>query len=240
MNVLSREAHVWCIDPESVHDPDTLQDCRKLLDDDERGKLERFLQVGDGHHYLVAHALLRRTLSRYADIAPADWRFVHGAHGRPEISPDLGARLRFNLTHTPGLCACIVTLDDDCGIDAEQLRERRNPLGVARRMFSEPEYDALSRYEGRDFLEFFYERWTLREAYVKARGIGISFPTRRLRFSVNGEAISLASDTKEDEGDGNWMFRLIRQGDRHIVALALHGKSATGKQVRIHRAAIHG
>ena len=231
MNVLSREAHVWWIDPESVHDPDTLQSCRKLLDHDERGKLERFMHASDRHHYMVAHTLLRQTLSRYADIAPANWRFVHGAHGRPEISPDLGTRLRFNLTHTPGLCVCIVTLDDDCGIDAEKLRQRCNPLGVARRMFSESEYDALTHHEGRNFLEYFYEHWTLREAYVKARGIGISFPTRQLCFTTHGEKVSVEFDDTVDDCNKNWHFQLIRPNSTHIVALALRNNSDQRKHV---------
>ena len=233
--MLSREAHIWLVTPESVHNPAILQHCRDILNEEERNKLDRFVRPEDSHTYLVSHALVRKVLSRYAGIAPSNWRFVTGKHGRPEIVSGNQPRLRFNLTHTSGLAACIVTLDDDCGIDAEQLRARSNPLGVARRMFSAPELDQLRRHEGRNFLEYFYTCWTLREAYVKARGIGISFPTRQLRFNVDGENISVEFDSTIDDCEGDWNFRLIRPDTGHIVALALHDTSGKNKHVRIHQ-----
>lgn len=224
---LSREAHVWIITLESVCDPAVLQHCRDILNTEEREKLGRFVRPQDSHQYLVSHALVRNVLSRYADIAPSDWRFIQGKHGRPEIIPDTRTRLRFNLTHTSGLAACIVTLDDDCGIDAELLHERSNPLGVAKRMFSAQELDQLQQRKGQAFLEYFYERWTLREAYVKARGIGISFPTRQLCFNVDGEKVSVKFDTAIDDCDKDWNFRLIRPDAAHVIALAL--RDSTGK-----------
>ena len=215
------EAHVWYVAPESVCNPAVLQHCRDMLDPEEHKKLGRFIQPDDGHHYLVAHALVRSVLSYYADIAPPDWCFTHGKHGRPEIHPDLGSRLRFNLTHTRGLAACVVTLDVDCGIDAELLHERSNPMGVAQRMFSTPELKALGQRKGEDFLEYFYKHWTLREAYVKARGIGISFPTRQLCFNIDGEKVSVKFDDSVNDHERNWHFQLIRPNATHIVALAL-------------------
>jgi len=218
---LSREVHVWHVVPESVRDPAILQHCRDILDPEEREKLGRFIRPDDGHHYLVSHALLRSVLSYYADVAPADWRFAHGKHGRPEIQPDMQSPLRFNLTHTRGLAACVVTRDVDCGIDAEQLHKRSNPLGVAQRMFSPLELEALGQKRGTDFLEYFYQHWTLREAYVKARGIGISFPTRQLCFNTEGERISVKFDDSIDDTERNWYFQLIRPNATHIIALAL-------------------
>jgi len=228
---LSHETHIWHIAPESICDPEVLQHCRDMLEPEEREKLARFIRPVDGHHYLVAHALVRSVLSFYADIAPADWRFTHGKRGRPEIHPDLGSRLRFNLTHTRGLAACVVTLDVDCGIDAELLHERNNPLGVAQRMFSSRELMALGQREGEDFLTYFYRHWTLREAYVKARGIGISFPTHQLCFEVNGEKVSVEFDDTVDDCEKNWHFQLIRPNASHIVALALRDNSDKRKHV---------
>lgn len=233
-DVLSSEAHVWFITPESVFDPAVLQHCQDILDTNECEKLGRFVHAHDSHSYLVSHAMLRSVLSRYADVSPSDWCFSQGPHGRPEIISDDQTRLRFNLTHTPGLAACIVTLDDDCGIDAEKFRDRHNPLGVAKRMFSAPELEQLAQCEGQAFLEYFYEHWTLREAYVKARGIGISFPTRELRFSVEGQQVSVRFDATIDDNEGDWHFQLIRPDATHIAALALHNSTNANKHIRIH------
>ena len=234
-NVLSSEAHVWLITPESVYDLAILKHCHNILDANEREKFSRFVHSDDRHCYLVSHALVRSVLSCYAEIAPSDWSFSQGKHGRPEIISDARTRLRFNLTHTSGLAACIVTLDDDCGIDAERLRHRSDPLGVAKRMFSTPELEQLKQHAGQAFLEYFYERWTLREAYVKALGIGISFPTHQLCFSVDNEIATVKFDHTIDDCDRNWNFQLIRPDAEHIVALALHNTSGKNKYIRIHQ-----
>jgi len=231
--VLHSEAHVWFIKPECVCDTSILQHCQAILDANENERLGRFIHADDRHRYLVSHAMLRSVLSRYADVAPSDWCFRQGKHGRPEIISDNQPRLRFNLTHTPGLAACIITLDDDCGIDAEKLRDRNNPLGVAKRMFSGPELEQLMQREGQEFLEYFYEHWTLREAYVKARGIGISFPTRELHFSVEGQEVTLRFDNTIDNHEGNWHFQLIRHDATHIAAFALHDPAGANKRIRI-------
>ncbi len=232
-DILSSEAHVWLISPESISDPAILQYCHDILDSDERRKVDRFFQPRDSHSYLVSHAMVRCVLSRYAAVAPSDWCFRHGEHGRPEVACDHQTPLRFNLTHTHGLAACVVTHDDPCGIDAEQLYARNNPLGVAERMFSATEVKQLQQYEGDAFLNYFYERWTLREAYVKARGIGISFPTRQLCFDVEQDNIGVTFDDAIDDNEDNWDFRLIRPDTGHIVALALHRCSGARKPVRV-------
>lgn len=239
-HILSSEAHVWFVTPESVCDPATLQHCYDILNEDEREKYGRFIYSEDSHSYLISHALVRNILSRYATIAPSGWRFNQGTHGRPEIIPAHQTRLRFNLTHTSGLAACIVTLDDDCGIDAENVHDRSNPLGIAKRMFSAPELEQLKQHEGPAFLEYFYERWTLREAYVKARGIGISFPTRQLCFSVNEGKVTVQFDPAIDDTDRDWDFQLIRPDAGHIVALALHDTSDKNKCIRVHRFDFNG
>ncbi|VAW73576.1 hypothetical protein MNBD_GAMMA15-2212 [hydrothermal vent metagenome] len=233
--MLHDEAHVWLLNPYAVNDADTLQHCNNILESHEREKVGRFFRASDGHHYLISHALVRSVLSRYVDTAPGNWRFRQGPHGRPEIISEELPGLRFNLTHTDGLAACIVTLDDDCGIDAEKLQERTNPLGVAKRMFSELELDRLKQLEGKAFLEYFYAHWTLREAYVKALGIGISFPTRKLEFSVKSDDVTMKFDGTPDDQNDDWQFRLIRHNATHIVAIALRGNTGINKKICVHQ-----
>jgi len=224
---LQREVHVWLAHPDHATNPARLDQYCDILSTQETARYRRFHFPTDRHHYLIAHTLLRHALSKYADIAPADWTFSYGKHGRPEISnPDVTA-LRFNLTHTSGLVGCVVTLDNDCGIDAEHIGNRHNPIGVAERMFSASECLEMQQLKDATQLDYFFTRWTLREAYVKARGIGISFPTRKLHFRVDDEAnIEVRFEAGLQECEHDWRFHLLRPTPEHIAAIALH----TGNQ----------
>lgn len=232
-NQLQREVHVWFARPELV--TESARYCA-LLSAQEAARYRRFHFPDDAHRYLVAHALVRTVLSRYADIAPSAWRFSHGEHGRPEISNPNVPTLRFNLTHTTGLVGCVVTLDNDCGIDVETIVERHHPLQVARRMFSETEYRRLQELNGREHLEYFFKQWTLREAYVKARGIGISFPTRKLCFDIADETnIRVEFHPELGDRNENWQLALLRLTPRHIAAVAI-GRDGQGNKEIITRA----
>ncbi|HHJ16203.1 MAG TPA: 4'-phosphopantetheinyl transferase superfamily protein [Gammaproteobacteria bacterium] len=222
IDTLHQEAHVWSCIPESVQGDTTLHRLKSLLSDEELDQHRRFHFPADSHRYLVSHALVRRALSSYIDIPPSDWHFSRNEHGRPEIANPGLPPLRFNLTHTDGLACCLVTLVDDCGIDAEKIRDRHNPVAIAARMFSPAEHAGLLQLQGKEQLEDFFRRWTLREAYVKARGIGLSLPTRKLHFQIrNTGAIEVGFDDSIDDDGDNWMFQLWQSGPEHIVATAI-------------------
>jgi len=224
---LQQETHAWFVQPEKAAEPASIDHYRHLLSIQETAQYKRFHFPDDAHRYLISHALVRIVLSRYTDIAPSDWTFSKGEHGKPEVSNPNVAALRFNLTHTAGLVGCVVTLDNDCGIDAEHISTRHNPMGVAERMFSASECLEMQQLKDATQLEYFFTRWTLREAYVKARGIGISFPTRKLNFRVNDEAcVEVMFETDLQENECNWRFHLLRPTPEHIAAIAVH----TGNQ----------
>lgn len=220
--LLEHEAHVWLVKPESIRDDAILADFRAVLSAQERKQCDRFHFPEDSHRYLVAHAMLRQVLSGYADLAPTDWRFYRSKHGRPEIANSEVAGIRFNLTHTRGLAACIVTQSNECGIDAEKLDSRRHMAGIAQRMFSAEECHQLEQLNGAELTEAFFSRWVLREAFVKAKGIGISYPTHKLHFDIqNDNKIRVRFDSDLDEDNRYWQFRLLRPTEEHITAIAL-------------------
>lgn len=229
---LEQEHHVWFIVPESIQNTTTLESYLAILSEEEQSHYRRFHFATDRQRYLVSHAMVRHVLSRYAAIAPGDWHFERTRHGRPEIANSGIPALRFNLTHTHGLAACIVTLTEPCGIDAEQLDQRHNLLGVAKRMFSPLEYEQLSHLDGRTFLDDFYTRWTLREAYVKARGIGISFPTRKLMFDIHADnEIGFMRQADIDDDRQGWRFTILRPLPDHVAAVAVGNTTQTEKNL---------
>jgi 4'-phosphopantetheinyl transferase len=175
------EVHAWLADPGAAADPAVAAACAALLSEDERGRHAGQRVEARGREYLVAHALARTALSRYRPAPPAAWRFSAGVHGRPEPAPPCG--LRFSLTHCDGLVACAVAAAA-VGIDAEPLARGERVLRLRER-FCSPEELAAARGLGpaaqapRALL-----LWTLKEAYAKARGLGMAIGFRSLTFDV--------------------------------------------------------
>ena len=209
-----------------------------VLSDDERVKLRRFRFERDRRMYLVAHALLRNTLSCYADVPPEAWQFRPGSHGRPEISAP-ATQLRFSLSHTAGLAACAVILERDIGVDVED-RSRPVAADVAERFFSERERRDLRRasIDHRDgkFLEY----WTLKEAYAKARGLGLSLPLEQ--FSVypeRGGQWRIAFEPPLNDDPARWWLWSSRVGNNHQAALAI-GMSPSVKTTLHSHSAVTG
>lgn len=220
---LAHNAHVWFAGTDTVTAQNTLDAASALLSPDEAARCQRFRFDADRHLYLLAHAMLRRTLSRYAAVDPAAWVFRRERHGRPEIaSPDPGLPLRFNLTHTRGLVACVVTHSIDCGVDAEKLELRRNAMGIAARMFAREELQVLRGLSGQAFLEQFYAFWTLREAYCKARGFGLAHAGKHFHFERDaGARWQICLDTEKSAGR-HWALAVERVHDSHLLAVAVN------------------
>ncbi|MBW2272426.1 MAG: 4'-phosphopantetheinyl transferase superfamily protein [Deltaproteobacteria bacterium] len=221
---LEGEAHVWLARPDEHLDPALLEGYHALLSPEEHERARRFVREPDRHHFLVAHALVRSALSRYAEVRPAAWEFEKGEHDKPEVSGPSGAPpLRFNLSHTSGLVACVICTQIDCGIDVECVGRVKDLAGVAKRVLSEGERRALFAREGpaRDIR--FTEYWTLKEAYAKARGLGFQLPVRAVRFDFesSAEAPSISFGEDIDDRPEHWQVALQPISDDHRLAVAL-------------------
>jgi 4'-phosphopantetheinyl transferase len=193
------------------------------LSDDERVRHARFRFESDRDIYLVAHALVRRMLARIAGAPPESFGFLAGEHGRPEISsPELARAFRFNLSHTHGLVACAVTRAADIGVDVEYVDRKVEMMSVANHVFSPVEVEGLAALSGEAQRERFFELWTLKEAYIKAIGKGLSAPLRAITFDpVGPDPVSVRFGAEVADDDARWCLRRFEVGSAHRLALAL-------------------
>ena len=191
------EAAIWLLRTDETTDPAVLDRCASLLSEDERERHGRFQFDRDRHLFLVAHALKRTVLSKYADRDPRSWRFVKNEYGRPEPADHSG--LRFNLSHTKGLAACLVTRTADAGVDVERLRDLSDLLALAERFFSPAEAASLQPLAPEARRQRFFELWTLKESYIKARGMGLALALDRFSFDTDGRLT--VDPTLHDHGD---------------------------------------
>ena len=238
---LEREVHVWTALPDEIRDPERLALYRSWLSPQEKQRHERYLREQDRHLFLVGHGLVRDTLSRYADRDPGAWVFENGRHGRPEIGGKWdGPALRFNLSHSQGLAACLVGLELDCGVDVENVERVANPRQLARRVFSARELADLEAQPEKTMRSRFFEYWTLKEAYIKARGLGLSLPLDRFAFELaaNGQ-IAIAFEPPIEDRAEDWQFGLWRLAPHHQLAVALRRGSDPDRTI-VRRATVPG
>ncbi|CAH9082141.1 unnamed protein product [Cuscuta epithymum] len=241
------ETHLWYVKPDEVKSQALLEKYMEILSPAEKENVLRM--AGDEHQKtaLLSRALARTTIARYQISSAVDPRFLKfrkNNYGKPEVewqhsdhwqSPPL----HFNMSHTNSLVACGVTGGSPIGIDVEEkLRAvRNNVLSLARRYLSGPEFEFLSSIKHSEAQhQEFIKLWTMKEAYVKALGVGFSgspFKTFTLRFRRSSERSSLLSlnsdyraletalDQQEDlqKMMGYWQFALIELDGSHYAAI---------------------
>jgi 4'-phosphopantetheinyl transferase len=194
-----------------------------VLDGEERARAARFVHERDRREFIAAHALLRILLQELAGGPAGAWRFAAGSHGKPALHPDhrLG-RLAFNISHTRGAVACAMTLDHDIGVDIEDLERPGRLVEIAHAYFAPAELATLRSAPPAGQRRVFLQLWTLKEAYIKAHGDGLSLPLDRFAFALSPPAIAFAPGFPDDAAA--WQFSTMIPTATHIMSVAVrHG-----------------
>ena len=197
--------------------------CEALLGSEERARAARLRAPGARQRFVVAQALARRALSRAAaEVPPEAWQFRRGPHGKPEIAaPAAHSSLRFNLSHTEGLVACAVLRDLDVGVDVEAGARLGDPLRLAERFFAAAETAWLRALPPEERRARFLDLWSLKEAVLKALGIGLAGSIGGVAFELEGGAPRLARAGGPAGEPRDWQLALLRPTPRHRLALAI-------------------
>jgi 4'-phosphopantetheinyl transferase len=215
------DVHLWVAFPDEWAAPSQIASARDILDSAEIARMERFHFPEHRHLFLVSHLLVRKALSHYSDLPPGAWRFTNDEHGKPLI--DRAAQpvsLSFSLAHTAGLAVVGVARGIAIGVDVERAGRRVDAAGLSRRFFSPEEAAALaSRPPGR-LEEQFPLYWTLKEAYIKALGLGLSHPLDSFAFHLTGEnPYRIAFSAVDPQDPEKWRFALIEPRRPYIAAV---------------------
>ena len=215
--------HVWTSTTDDAAQPSRLQAHVALLSPDERERCDRFWQEADRARFAMARAMVRNMLSRYVALAPNEWRFRIEEYGRPEVAelPAGAPDLRFNLSHTEGLVACAVTVGRDVGLDVENVH-RQLTHQVPERFFSPQEVADLRALPQEDQALVFFDYWTLKESYIKARGLGLALPLGQFTFLRRpglAPIICFAPELHDDPA--TWQFAQFWPTRDHRMAVAV-------------------
>jgi 4'-phosphopantetheinyl transferase len=220
------EIHLWLAFPDQIGDHRLLLEYDKLLADNERAKQARFHFASDRHRYLVTRVLVRTVLSRYASVDPRDWIFATNDFGRPYVANTSEAirGLSFNVSHTNGLILVGVTKGAALGVDVENTGVREVYTGIADRYFSTIEVADLRSLPKPQQHKRFFDIWTLKESYIKARGMGLAIPLDAFSFHFPTER-TIAFSTQATLGDkaARWQFWQFYPEPEFCVAVCAEG-----------------
>lgn len=155
-----------------------------------------------------AHNLLRECLkTRRIDYITDETPIIRGEHGKPSLAEF--PEIKYNMSHANGIAVCLLS-DKECGVDCEDVRPYRP--NVVKRSFSESEKLMIENADENERDLLFFRLWTLKEAYVKAIGIGISYPLNTVEFSF--------SENKIQSSVKDYRFRqYILKNGRFIVSV---------------------
>lgn len=212
--------------------PDRADQYLRILTLEERARHDRFAHEKDRRQYLLGKVLVRTVLSRYFPMEPRAWRFTANNHGKPILAGDFAPH--FNLSHTEGLVACALSSDFEVGIDVENLGRSAN-MDVAQRFFAAAEVAHLEKLPAERQPEAFFLFWTLKESYVKARGLGLSLPLEQFAFCLDDLAApTVVFEPVLGDDPAQWRFFLPNvPSSAHQVALAVRCGSERAIKVSV-------
>lgn len=217
------EAHVWRA---GLNLPEAQEESLlALLTQEEKDRANRFYRKRDRSHFINARGMLRDILGRYLGMRPESLRFDYTYYGKPSLKTEFGGEyLRFNLSHAEGVALYGVTASREIGIDIEWIRPGVCEEGIAERFFSAEEVKVLRALPKEVQEVAFFNCWTRKEAYIKAKGEGLSMPLDRFVVTLApGERAQLISTVGDAEEASRWRLVELFPGPGFVGAIAVEG-----------------
>jgi 4'-phosphopantetheinyl transferase len=226
---------LWCAYVSEIGDAALWSRYDALLSPEERRQQARFRFAKDRRRYLLTRALVRSVLSRYQGVPPQDWVFSAGPRGRPRISaPRLEPALEFNIAHSADLVLLGVTSGRTLGVDVESLTMRDVDIAGLDRYFAAEESTALLALPEPARRRRFFELWTLKESYIKARGMGLAVGLDAVRFEFAGEhGLTLHLAAELADAPQHWrLWQLAPRAD-YLAAVCAARAAAAAPRISV-------
>ncbi|MFN7945824.1 MAG: 4'-phosphopantetheinyl transferase superfamily protein [Blastocatellia bacterium] len=217
------EVHVWRAPLELP--AEQLEKLWLTLAPDEQQRAGRFHFERDRHHFIAAHGMLRVLLGRYLRLSPQELNFITGPWGKPALRPDCRPLpLHFNLSHSHQLALYAFTLHRETGVDVEFIKPDFASLEIARSFFSPREVAQLGSLPVAEQTQAFFNCWTRKEAYIKARGEGLSLPLDQFDVSLlPGEPARLLRMLSDERETMRWRMEALQPGPGYAGAVMVEG-----------------
>jgi 4'-phosphopantetheinyl transferase len=224
MALVRDEVYLWRVDLAAVSTEGSRW--QQLLSHDERTRASRYRSARDGQYFAATRGLLRTILASYVDSDPQRLVFQYSEKGKPFLdtsSPE--TRVEFNVSHSGATALLVFARERDLGVDVEEIRENFDHKAIARRFFSEHEQRQLAELDPADRYEGFFRCWTRKEAYIKAKGIGLALPLRDFDVSVlRGDHEAMLATRPDGAEAPQWSLREVPVGSGYVAAVCVAGR----------------
>ncbi|MGH7796208.1 MAG: 4'-phosphopantetheinyl transferase family protein [Candidatus Binatia bacterium] len=216
---LEGSIHVWAV---ALNDAQFDARSRpSRLSPEEQARAERFKFAKDRRRYRVAHVALREILAGYLKVATEDLQIVDGQNGKPQLAAGLASSgVEFNLSHSHERALIAVTQGLVVGIDVEFVKNEFGFHDIAEHFFTQREVSALHALPPPLQRQAFYKCWTSKEAFLKAKGTGLSGALDEVEISLT-TAHRVAIDASVD----GWSLTELNPGDAYEGALVVEGEA---------------
>lgn len=223
LRLLNDEIHVWRA---FLEVPSTrLKYLHRILSDDEVNRAVRYCFERDRRHFIIRRGLLRCILGLYLDQSPRVLAFHYNNHGKPALASVSGEpSLCFNVSHSGELTLYAITRNREVGVDIEYVRPFEDVEGIVKHFFSSREKAEFGTLPERIKNQAFFACWTRKEAYIKARGEGLSYPLGNFSVSMIPDEPAALVETKGDKNkESRWSLETILPGAGYVAAVAVEG-----------------
>ena len=208
---------LWFLDLSKIAVDDS-EKFTQLLSEKELERAQQFKK--NQHHFLATRALSRKALAHYTGIPPHELQIARTDNGKPFLT-NSPHPLYFNLTHSGNFAALAVTSQGEIGVDIEIARNR-SYLQIVERYFHSDEVTQLHNCEETQREQLFYRLWTLKEAFFKATGTGISTGLDKACFSFENNTIAANFSSALNIQKNEWQFYQEFIAAKTVVAVALN------------------
>lgn len=225
LKLSSADVHVW---QAALNPPAALvQQLAQTLRPNERARAARFHFERDRRRFIVARGALRAILGRYLALAPEQVALSYGPQGKPFLTrqPE-NAPLQFNVAHSHELALLAFARSREIGVDLEHVHPMPDMEQIAARFFSVQENEALKKVPDNQKLDAFFNCWTRKEAYIKARGQGLSIPLDSFCVSLApGRPAALLKVENNPQETARWTLTALQPAPGYVAALAVEGSN---------------
>jgi len=210
--------HTWLVNVDDVlHKIEILN---RVISKDEKEKATKFRFKKDQNIFIISRGVLRILSAYYLNMGAKNIVFKYGEYGKPEY--DFYSDLKFNISHSGDLIVLSFAKDFDIGVDIEKVKDDFDVLEIASNFFSTLEIETLKKIPKAQQVYYFYRCWTRKEAFIKAKSLGLSFPLDSFSVCISSDKKTELLETKWNNAEKDtWKLFTFSPQQNYIGAISI-------------------